>query len=425
TLTKNGYVYGDPKNGMWPEAAWFPQRNPETGEVTWKLKSVNAMGVLYFEDNSTGEFKPVLARYLAKAFRVDVSLPTKYIIEKVDENGKPVREGDLGHLVLKVKKGVAIKDDEDLLSGNWVVIQAIPNYIDVNLNGKFDEGDLQITDDTGLSGKKDGTPELNTREEIETAIETLKKAIGINGVEVKLTLNSDAFAMTHNIRPAFEALKCGDCHGRSEDSLVGEFFTRKTPLYFPIDDVPENLIDKKFERTPTVKEYAEAVREELINAGYPAPTEVTIESEVGKIEVKVKDSGAEIVATLDASTAAQQLNLPEDKVVAAVKVRATRRFQLEFNLKGLDAGKVDVKTSKGSVVSKEVSGNTLIVTIDPTRTDDEITVALFEREKTAIPGGGGGGGCSISPQAGFNLGGLLSSLLSLTPLVLLRRKKKH
>lgn len=280
-LDKNGYLYGDPQNGKWPDVAWFPQRDPETGKVTWKLKSVNAMGVLYFEDNSQGEFKPVLARYLAKAFRLDVNLPTKYILIKVDpQTHKPVRSGDKGIFTFKVKKGSVIANDSDLNSGEWMLWRALPNYVDVNLNGQYDEGvDVQIKDDTGLySDSPDGTPEINTKEEVEAAINTLQKIIssatGKSDIVVKLAASTDAFAMTHNIRPAFEALTCADCHGGRSDVLTGEFFTRTTPLYFKYDPEVENAtyFDKKIDRAPTEVDYADYVKEELAKMGYGQET---------------------------------------------------------------------------------------------------------------------------------------------------------
>jgi len=281
-LDKNGYLYGDPVNGTWPDVAWFPQRDFNTGKVTWKLKSVNAMGVLYFEDNSQGTFKPVLARYLAKAFKLNPNLPTKYIIAQVDPaTGKPVRTGDKGYIPMKVKKNSIIANDEDLQSGNWTLWRALPNFIDVNLNGQYDEGvDIQITDDTGLyADAPDGTPEINTSKEVEAAIQTLTKIIsqatGKSDVTVKIAASSDAFAMTHNIRPAFEALSCSDCHGRDENVLTGPFFTRTTPLYFTYDSsvTSSPYFDKKVEQKPSQLSYAEYVKEELTKMGYGGETQ--------------------------------------------------------------------------------------------------------------------------------------------------------
>ncbi len=285
-LTKNGYLYGDPANGTWSDVAWFPQKDFNTGEVTWKLKSVNAMGIIYFEDNSQEEFKPVFARYLVKAFRLSTQLPTKYIIKKVDSNGNPVREGTLGHLVMKVKKGTTIASDSDLATGEWIVAYAIPNYIDVNQNGLYDEEvDVPINDDTGLTGSPDGTPEINTKEEVEAAIDTLEKIISAatgKEVDVKLVTSTDAFAMTHNIRPASEALQCADCHGRAGDSaLSGTFFTRTTPLYFEYE--PEvttaDYFDQRIPRIPSETEYADRIREELVKLGYSAEGEMETSAE--------------------------------------------------------------------------------------------------------------------------------------------------
>jgi len=176
------------------------------------------MGVLLFEDNSAGEFKPVLARYLAKVFKVNPDLPTKYLKVRVGNGGLARVDGAIDPdteqpiKILDIKPGVGkISEDSDLISGNYTLWRATPNYIDVNLNGQYDEGvDVQITDDTGLTGTTDGDPELNTKEEVEAAINTLKKVIssatGKTDVEVKLVATTDAFGMSHNIRPAEEAL---------------------------------------------------------------------------------------------------------------------------------------------------------------------------------------------------------------------------
>ena len=332
-LDKNGYLYGDPENGTWPDVAWFPQRDPETGEVSWKLKSVNAMGVLYFEDNSQGEFKPVFARYLVKAFRLNPQLPTKYILIELDpETGLPIRSGDKGIFTFRVKKNSVIASDPDLQSGNWGLWRALPNYIDVNLNGVYDEGiDVQIKDDTGLfSDEPDGTPEINTKTEVEAAVNTLKgviaKATGKSDVVVKVAASTDAFAMTHNIRPAYEALTCADCHGGRSDELEGEFFNRTTPLYFKYDPQVEeaSYFDKRVDRTPTETAYADYIKEELVKAGY------------------------------------------------------------------------------GSETTEETT----------TETSSEESVSV----------GGGGGGCSLAANPG--VGGAVSSLLSLLPLLFLRRRRK-
>jgi len=289
-LDKHGYLYGDPANGKYEDIAWLPERDFETGEVKWKIKPVNAMGVLLFEDNSSGEFKPVFARYLVKAFRVSPNLPTKYLKVEIDPStGQPLRVEKVtntGEKVsifnMKVVKGGIIADDEDLNSGNYTLWRAIPNYIDVDLDGKYTEGvDVQITDDTGLTGTTDGDPELNTKEEVEAAINTLKKVIssatGKTDVEVKLVATTDAFGMSHNIRPAEEALTCGECHGTKATELEGTLFTSTTPLYFPYDAEVENAdyFDKKIDRAPTLEEYAEHVKAELIEAGYGEETTTT------------------------------------------------------------------------------------------------------------------------------------------------------
>ena len=295
-LDKHGYLYGDPVNGKWEDIALFPERDFNTGKVIWKYKPANAMGVLLFEDNSSGEFKPVFARYLAKAFKLDKNLPTKYIIVELDpETGKPKRvdgavDPETGQpikvLSMKVKKNSVIAEDEDLNSGNWALWRATPNYIDVNLNGAYDEGvDVQITDDTGLYDKdgdgtldKDGDPEINTKKEVDAAIATLKKIIegatGKSGIEIKLVTTADAFGMSHNIKYADEALDCADCHANRSDSvLTGPLFTQKTPLYFAYDPEVESssYFDKKVDRVPTEAEFADFVQEEMVKAGYPAP----------------------------------------------------------------------------------------------------------------------------------------------------------
>jgi len=348
-LDKHGYLYGDPVNGKWEDVALFPERDFETGEVKWKFKPANAMGVLLFEDNSSGEFKPVFARYLAKAFRVDPNLPTKYLKVEIDpETGKPKRvEGaidpetgeTLKILNIKAVKGGKIAEDADLSSGQFALWRATPNYIDTNLNGVYDEGvDVQITDDTGLTGAPDGDPEINTKEEVEAAIATLKKIIEKatgKSVEVKLVTTADAFGMSHNIKPADEALECADCHGRADTSvLTGELFTQTTPLYFEYDPEVEkaDYFEARVSRNPTEIEFAQFVQEELVKAGYPAPEEESSQ---------------------------------------------------------------------------------------PQETSTETTQT---EEETSTTGGGGGGGCSMAATS--NPSGLLSFLVTLSPLALLRRRRK-
>jgi len=303
-LDKHGYLYGDPVNGKYEDIAWLPERDFETGEVKWKIKPVNAMGVLLFEDNSSGEFKPVLARYLAKVFKVDPNLPTKYLKVKVENGGLARVDGaidpDTGQpiKILDIKPGVGkISEDPDLNSGNYTLWRATPNYIDVDLDGKYTEGvDVQVTDDTGLTGTTDGDPELNTKEEVEAAINTLKKVIssatGKENVEVKLVATTDAFGMSHNIRPADEALECADCHGGKSTGLEGALFTSSTPLYFPYDAEVENAdyFDKKIDRAPTLEEYAEHVKAELIEAGYGEET-TTTETEEPSTEESIGEAG--------------------------------------------------------------------------------------------------------------------------------------
>ncbi|RKQ63311.1 hypothetical protein C7457_0178 [Thermovibrio guaymasensis] len=299
-LDKHGYLYGDPANGKSIDIALFPERDFKTGEVKWKYKPANAMGVLLFEDNSSGEFKPVFARYLKKAFKLDWNLPTKYLKVELDPStGKPRRingaiDPQTGKpikiLSMKAVKGGIIANDSDIISGKWVLWRAVPNYIDVNLNGQYDEGvDVQITDDTGLSGSPDGDPEINTKVEVEAAINTLKKIIssatGKSDVEVKVVATADAFGMSHNIKYASEALDCADCHGGSRDGvLTGPIFTQKTPLYFDLSEIEgQPYFDKKVDRAPTELEYANLVQEELVKAGYPSPeSETTTTTETGQ-----------------------------------------------------------------------------------------------------------------------------------------------
>jgi len=302
-LDKHGYLYGDPVNGKYEDLAWLPERDFTTGKVTWKLKPVNAMGVLLFEDNSSGEFKPVLARYLAKVFRLDPTLPTKYIKVEVDPaTGQPKRYTKVTNtgetvsiLNMKVVKvtpnGTTIATDPDLNGGGWILWRAVPNYIDVNLNGKYDEGvDVQITDDTGLAGEPDGDLELNRKEEVDAAIETLRKVIADatgkseEEIQVKLVATTDAFGMSHNIRPADEALSCADCHysgSATRGELEGPLFTNRTPLYFTYDNDVETApyFEKTIDRAPTVEDYAEHIKEELVSAGYPPPAEEVTSNE--------------------------------------------------------------------------------------------------------------------------------------------------
>ncbi len=291
-LDKHGYLYGDPANGKSIDIALFPERDFKTGKVKWKYKPANAMGILMFEDNSSGEFKPVFARYLSKAFKLDWNLPTKYLKVELDPNtGMPKRidRGD-GVKILNIKPGKGkIAEDSDITGGTWALWRAVPNYIDVNLNGQYDEGvDVQITDDTGLSGSPDGDPEINTKVEVEAAINTLKKIIssatGKSDVEVKVVATADAFGMSHNIKYASEALDCADCHGGSRDGvLTGPIFTQKTPLYFDLSEIEgQPYFDKKVDRAPTELEYANLVQEELVKAGYPSPEGETTTTETGQ-----------------------------------------------------------------------------------------------------------------------------------------------
>ena len=441
-LDKHGYLYGDPKNGKYEDIAWFPVRNANTGEVTWKIKPANAMGVLLFEDNSSGEFKPVFARYLAKVFKLNPDLPTKYLKVEIDPNtGKPKRvdgaiDPETGQpiKILNIKPGVGkISEDTDLASGNWTLWRATPNYIDVNLNGKYDEGvDVQITDDTGLNGAKDGDPELNTKEEVEAAINTLKKVIssatGKENVEVKLVATADAFGMSHNIRPAEEALTCADCHGGRSSELKGHLFTDKTPLYFPYEPEVENAtyFDKKIDRAPTEEEFAEHIKEELISVGYPAGV---VETSSG---IKVEVKGKADVREKTPQEVASYFQLPADKIKAVVSVvpLGNEPITLEFQLPSSNDS-YNVKVLNGTLEKVDKKDGKLIVTVVPKQsravTSDEIVVALVEgtsgtQASSGNAGGGGGGGCSITPTAG--LGGAVSGILGLLPLGFLRRRRK-
>jgi len=356
-LDKHGYLYGDPVNGKYEDIAWLPERDFETGEVTWKIKPVNAMGVLLFEDNSSGEFKPVLARYLAKVFKLNPSLPTKYIKVEIDPTtGQPKRyekttnTGEtvkiLNMKVVKANSGTTIATDPDLNGGNWILWRAVPNYIDVNLNGQYDEGtDVKITDDTGLAGTPDGDLELNTKEEVEAAITALKKVVASatgkseEEIEIRLVATTDAFGMSHNIRRKEETLTCNDCHGTGEEVLGGSLFTEQTPLYFTYDEdvVNADYFVKKVDRAPTREEYAEYIKEEMVEAGYGQETAET----------------------------------------------------------------------------EETTGTT---------TTEETTQVTTGEETESTSSSSDSGGCSISPTAG--VGGAFSTLLSLAPLALLRRRKK-
>jgi hypothetical protein len=266
--------------------------------------------------------------------------------------------------------------------------------------------------------------------------------------------------MSHNIRPAEEALECADCHGGKSTGLEGKLFAGTTPLYFPYDPEVENAayFDKKIDRAPTEEEYAEHIREELYEAGYgkettetespngsetvsppevpeitvPTITEknVTIKIPSDNIEIKVKVDENATIDTTDVPNTKDELEkvaeeLGVKKIFAAIKVVASSTFRVEFDITGLDPDKLTVKTSKGIVVDKDVSGNTLTATIDPTRAGgNSITVALVEEPETAeTPAGGGGGGCSMTPSAG--LGGSISYLLGLLPLAFLRRRKEN
>ena len=472
-LDKHGYLYGDPVNGKYEDIALLPERDFKTGKVVWKYKPVNAMGVLLFEDNSSGEFKPVFARYLAKAFKLDPNLPTKYLIVELDPStGKPKRvpgavDPQTGQpimiLNIKGKKG-KIAEDTELQSGNWGLWRAVPNYIDVDLDGKYTEGvDVQIKDDTGLKGTPDGDPEINTKEEVEAAIATLKKIIssatGKSDVEVKIVATADAFGMSHNIRHKEEALKCADCHGgRGETALTGPLFSQKTPLYFEYDPEVENAtyFEKKVDRAPDELTFAEDIKEEMVAAGYPESGETTVEEvsvvETSEIELEnITDTSAVIKVYLesgkkvDISTNIIEGNativnvetqkeilkqiaskLKVSKIYSALEVKASSKFTVKFDITGLDLSKLTVKTDKGSVVNTEISGNSLIATIDPTRGDDTVTVALVEEpseSESTNNGGDDDSGCSISPAAG--VGGGLSYLLTLLPLGFLRFRRKN
>lgn len=315
-LDKHGYLYGDPVNGKYVDIAWLPERDFETGEVKWKIKPVNAMGVLLFEDNSSGEFKPVLARYLAKVFKVNPEWPTKYMKVEIDPStGKPkyspatTNTGEnlniLNIKVVKANSGVTIATDSDLASGNWSLWRVVPNCIDVNLDGVCGEGDVQITDDTGLTGAPDGDLELNTKEEVEAAITALKKVIASatgkseEEIEVRLVATTDAFGMSHNIRPADEALSCGDCHGTRTEDLEGSLLRNTTPLYFTYDSDVEtsSYFVKAIDRTPTLAEYAEHVKEELVAVGYPAPSEDTLSLTEESGETTTESSISEVATS--------------------------------------------------------------------------------------------------------------------------------
>jgi len=200
-----------------------------------------------------------------------------------------------------------------------------------------------------------------------------------------------------------------------------------------------------------LEEYAEHVKAELIEAGYGeettttetespsvgvpeeitanvSETNATIEIPSENVEIKVKVENAtinDVPNTKDELLqVAETLSLPEGtEVIAAIKVKAISKFTVKFDITGLDPDKLRVETDKGAVIDKEVSGDTLTATIDPTRVDDTVTVALVEEPSTATTSTGGGGGCSMTPSAG--LGGSISYLLGLLPLAFLRRRKEN
>ncbi len=420
-LTKNVYVGGDSVNGTPVDVALFPIRDFSTGEVVWKLSAANAMGVLFFADNSEGTFRPVIPRYLAKVFGLSYDLPTRYIIEEVDSSGKPVRVGSFGHLVLKVKSGV-ISQDSDLAAGGWRLINALPNFIDVDQDGAFTPGvDVQITDDTGLDGSPDGVPEINTQREVSAALSTVKKVVsGAVGrdVEVKLIATAIPFGVSHNVRPAPEALRCDDCHGGRESELQGAVFTRKVNLYFPFDPAVENstAFVPKVQRTLTEYAFADWTRREIESMGFPAAI-------LDYSTVKVEVDGEVIATRAQTEEAASALGVSAGDLIAAVAVAPSDNpFKVLFEIKE-PLSDYGVKVVNGTVTSKVVSGNRLEVQVAPA-SGRSVVVGLVKEVAGSGSSAGvssGGGGCSFSPSGPA---GLLSYLPAAVALALLRRRRR-
>lgn len=291
TLMPHFYVSGDPQNGTYEDIVWYPEKQPD-GTIKWKLKPANAFGVLSFESNATGQFMPIPYRDYLRALGVDPNLPTMYMKVEIDPNShKPKRvphtvtlfdgTNSTLHTLHMVPAAGKIAADPDVgPNGNYIVLGAIPNYIDVNLDGKYDTGDVQITDDTGIEGSKDGVPEINTKEEVTAAIQTVEKIVrqgtGNQNVVVKLAALPDFYMMAHNIRPASEALSCDACHGGTS-TLSGKLFTRTLHLYYPLDpDVTGNSTlfrnPYNISNTMSAGDYATTIQKMLTDAGYAGTT---------------------------------------------------------------------------------------------------------------------------------------------------------
>ncbi len=262
-----GYLWGDPKDGIYSDIALFPEKRGD-GSLKWKYKPVNVVGLPYFEDNSTGKFRPVRERYMFEVLKVDSHIPTMYLTY-----GKPARIGKAKYLSLKPNTGM-IAMDKALNSGARTLIYALPNYIDVNLDGHFDRGDVQIVDDTNLKGNgKDGIPEINTLREIKAAVTTLEKVItastGKKGVRVRLSVTINPYPISHNVRPKQEALSCTDCHG-SGAGLDGHMFTSHTVLYYPYDKraVKAGYVKLGVPRILEEQNLADRIKKEMQDLGF-------------------------------------------------------------------------------------------------------------------------------------------------------------
>ncbi len=262
-----GYLWGNPQKGIYADVGLFPVKQ-HNGSLVWKYKSINIVGLPYFEDNATGKFGPVQERYLYEVLKVDSHLPTLYLTY-----GKPARIGKGKYLSLKPSVGL-IANDKAINSGNRTLVYALPNYIDVNLDGHFDKGDVQITDDTNLKGNgKDGAPEINTLKEVKAAVKTLEKVVasstGKKGIKVRLVVTIHPYPISHNVRPKQETLTCVDCHGKGS-GLSGHMFTSKAVMYYPYDQaaVKAGYVRPSVPRTLQERALAETVKKEIQKLGF-------------------------------------------------------------------------------------------------------------------------------------------------------------
>ena len=261
------YLGGNTEKGFYADLGLLPERKTD-GSVTWKYKPVNAAGLPYFLENSTGSFKVAPERYLLQALKVDANLSTFYVFR-----GDKERIGDSNYLNLHPAVGIMAKD-KALNNGTSHLAYALPNYIDVNFNDRYDKADVAITDDVSLGGnKKDGIPEINSFAEVKAAIFTLskiiEKATNKPHVTVKLSTSFNPFSMSHNVRPKNQALSCFDCHGE-EGKLSGHMFTSKASLYYPYDPkaVKAGYVELDFPRTLTEQNLADRIKEKMLKTGF-------------------------------------------------------------------------------------------------------------------------------------------------------------